>query len=321
MSHAHSHADAVHSETGLDGGAHSPTARVLEELELYGYHPHDDEPDPRGLPEASALEHAIEALFETLAETLQDTRLEPDLSDLLWSLTNVFHRKAERVQTQLDQNEQRQRAAQDDQDGSEVRSVELEKLILQGGTILERRAAFEMLRDRAAEHYEAHTGSAWRPKTGSMVNHRAMTASLIDSRDFIAAKRKAESEVHLPSGPKVLFSGGMDFNDHTSIWQQLDGVLSRHPTMVLVHGGSPRGAEKIAACWADSRKVTQIAFKPEWTRDGKAAPFKRNDRMLEIMPIGVMVFPGSGITDNLADKARKMRLPVSDFRQPKAPLR
>jgi hypothetical protein len=39
-------------------------------------------------------------------------------------------------------------------------------------------------------------------------------------------------------------------------------------------------------------------------------PFKRNDAMLEAMPIGVLVFPGSGIQDNLADKARKMGIPV-----------
>ena len=79
--------------------------------------------------------------------------------------------------------------------------------------------------------------------------------------------------------------------------------------MVLLHGGSPTGAERIAACWADNRKVTQVAFKPDWTRHAKAAPFKRNDQMLEVLPIGVIVFPGSGIQDNLADKATQARHP------------
>ena len=55
----------------------------------------------------------------------------------------------------------------------------------------------------------------------------------------------------------------------------------------------------------------KIAFTPEWPRDGKAAPFKRNDRMLEIVPIGLIVFPGLGITGNLADKTIKLRIPVS----------
>ena len=58
------------------------------------------------------------------------------------------------------------------------------------------------------------------------------------------------------------------------------------------------------------RKVPQIAFKPDWTKHAKAAPFKRNDQMLATLPIGVIVFPGTGIQDNLADKARKMGIPV-----------
>jgi hypothetical protein len=146
-----------------------------------------------------------------------------------------------------------------------------------------------------------------------MVNHRTLTSAMIDSRDFIAAKRRAETEVLLPAGPKIAFTGGLDFNDHTAIWDRLDKVHAKHPDMVLLHGGSPRGAERIAACWADSRKVPQIAFKPDWTRHAKAAPFKRNDQMLNVLPIGVIVFPGSGISANLADKAKKLGIPVWKF--------
>ena len=73
------------------------------------------------------------------------------------------------------------------------------------------------------------------------------------------------------------------------------------------------GAEKIAARWADIRKVPQIAFKPDWTKHAKAAPFKRNDQMLAVLPIGVIIFPGTGIQDNLADKARKLGIPVYRF--------
>jgi hypothetical protein len=32
--------------------------------------------------------------------------------------------------------------------------------------------------------------------------------------------------------------------------------------------------------------------------------------MLSVMPTGVIVFPGSGITGNLADKARRFGIPV-----------
>ena len=110
---------------------------------------------------------------------------------------NLFHRKADRITRDLDDNEQAQRRSQAEQDGSEVKSVDLERLIAQGLTLTERRDAFEFLRDHAAEHYAAHTGSAWRPRSGSMVSHRTLTAALIDSRDFLNAKRRAETEVLL----------------------------------------------------------------------------------------------------------------------------
>jgi YspA, cpYpsA-related SLOG family len=293
----------------------SPTARVIEDLALFGFHPSADEPDPRPLPDTCLIAGAIGDIFDILGGALRDTRCEPDLEDLFWCLTDLFHKKAARVQRQLEDNEDRQKRSQEEQDGSEVRSVELERLILQGQTLIERREMYEQMRDLAAERFETETGSAWRPRAGSLVNHKAMTAALLDSRDFLAARRRAESELMLPKGPKIVFSGGVDYADHKRIWAVLDKVLAKHPDMVLIHGGSPKGAEKAAACWADHRKVTQIAFKPDWARDGKAAPFKRNDRMLEILPTGVIVFPGSGITGNIADKAKKLRVPMLDHRE------
>jgi hypothetical protein len=35
--------------------------------------------------------------------------------------------------------------------------------------------------------------------------------------------------------------------------------------------------------------------------------------LLKALPIGVVVFPGSGITDNLANKAKAMGIPVWRF--------
>ena len=40
---------------------------------------------------------------------------------------------------------------------------------------------------------------------------------MIDSRDFIAAKRRAKTEVLLPKGAKIAFTGGTDCNDHRAI--------------------------------------------------------------------------------------------------------
>lgn len=291
----------------------SPTEHVLAELQLFGYRPFDDQPDPRPLPDGRIITGAVVDIFDALVATLSDTRLEPDLDDLLWSTVNLFHRAVDRIGRQLDDNEQAQRKSQREQDGSEVRSVELERITAEGTTLIERRNCLELFRDQAIERFETHTGTLWRPRSGSLVNHRTLTAAMIDSRDFIAAKRRAETEVMLPPGPKVALTGGFDCNDHRLIWDRLDKVHAKHPDMVLIHGGSPKGAELIASKWATNRKVPQIAFKPDWTKHANAAPFKRNDAMLELLPIGVMHFPGTGIQDNLADKARRLGIPVWKF--------
>ncbi len=295
--------------------ASSPTADIIGNLELHGYHPARGEHDPRPMPEPLTVQGALSDVFDALVSTFTDTPLERDLEQLLWSTVLVFHRMGEKAQRDLDDNEDDQKRSQREQDGSEVKSVELERLLIEGQDRIDRRDIYEAIRDQAAELFEAHVGSTWKPLSGSRVNRKALTAAMIDSRDFISAKRRAETEVLIPKGAKIAFTGGMDCNDHQAIWAALDKVRAKHPDMVLLHGGSPKGAELIAAKWADARKVVQIAFKPDWTRHAKSAPFKRNDQLLDVMPIGVIVFPGSGISDNLADKARKLGIPLFDFRK------
>ena len=146
-----------------------------------------------------------------------------------------------------------------------------------------------------------------------MVNHRNLTSAMIDSRDFLAAKTPRRERGASARRSEDRLTGGLDFNDHRLIWAKLDQVHAKHPDMVLLHGGSPKGAEQIAAHGPTNRKVPQIAFAPDWTKHAKAAPFKRNDAMLEVLPIGVMHFPGTGIQDNLADKAKKLGIPVWKF--------
>lgn len=283
---------------------------LLEELLTHHYRPFEQDADPRPLPEPEAVEAAVTGAMNALTDVLTDTRLEDDAADLLWGFVNLFHRRVETLDRKLDDNEVTQKRSQGEQDGSEVRSVELERLITLGLSLTEQRNAFEFTRDAAAAVYRVQTGSLWRPRSGSQVNRRTMTAAMIDSRDFLAAKRRAETEVLVPPGPRIVFTGGNDYQDVERIWSVLDRVKAKHPTMVLIHGGSPKGAELIAAKWAASRHVPQVTFRPDWTKHAKAAPFRRNDAMLEAMPIGVVAFPGSGISDNLGDKARAMGIPV-----------
>lgn len=292
----------------------SPTAYLMQEMTLYGYRPYEDEPDPRPLPEARMVDGAMADIFDAMIATMRDTRLEPDLEDLLWSLVNVFHRAAERVERDLDGNEALQRRLQREQDGSEVKSVELERSIAEGVTMIERRDAMEYFRDVAADQFRLHTRNAWTPRSGSKVNHKALISAVVDSRDFINARRWADKQVLIPPGTRIAVSSGPGFNDVGLVWSVLDKILVKFPDMILLHGATPSGGERIAARWADHRGVTSVPFKPDWDRHKKAAPFKRNDAILETMPKGLLVLPGTGIQDNIFDKAKAMGIKRWDFR-------
>ena len=76
----------------------SATASVLDDLALYGATPPEDEIDHRPLPEEDQTEIAIRSMVEASRMLLADTQLEEDLQEMLWSLTNIFHRRLNRLE-------------------------------------------------------------------------------------------------------------------------------------------------------------------------------------------------------------------------------
>lgn len=291
-------------------GEVSQTEDAMQHMRLFGPIFSEGEPDTRDLPDQDHMQGAIADMFDALDFCLSDSPLEEDRDSLLWGLVNLFHRATERLDQQLDDNTVSQQSAQRHQDGSEVKTVELERLIARGHALSDRHEAFETLRDLAAEHFAHLTHDAWRPKAGSLTSHRHMTSALLDSRDYIAARQTSRLKLLAPTGTLIAFSGGTDFQDVNAIWNVLDKLLAKHADLVLLNTASPTGADLIASKWAGTRKVTEVTFKPDWQRHKRAAPFKRNDTLLDMMPTGVVLFPGSGVQDNLADKARAIGIPV-----------
>ena len=172
-----------------------------------------DEPDLRPLPEAGPLQGAVADMFDALCRDILRHPARNRPAQSLWPLTYLFHLSLGRVERALDRNEADQRRSQRDQDGSEIRSVELERLLAEGLSFVERRNDHELMRDAAVSLFERHLGECWRPRAGSRASHQALTSAVIDSRDFIAAKRRAEIEPLTPAGTKIAFAGGIDYND------------------------------------------------------------------------------------------------------------
>ena len=222
---------------------------------------------------------------------------------MLDSQTQRLDRAADKLTPQL-------RDLQRAQDGTEIKSLELELVTDRARNLTARRDAFERMRDEAADAYRVETGSVWRPRRGSHISQTGkLTSAAIDARDYQRARKDRKTMAHLPQGTLVAIAGGKDVQDPAAVIGRLEKTRAKYADMVLVHGGGT-GVERIAAQWADRNGVHQIVCKPDWDRHGRAAPFRRNEELLNLLPKGVIAFPGSGITENLVDRARQLGIPV-----------
>ena len=127
----------------------------------------------------------------------------------------------------------------------------------------------------------------------------------------------------MPDGMPVVFAGGrLSFATAddakafaNSVWDTLDKVRERVADMVLVHGGDTKGADRIAAAWAERRKVAQVVFGLD-RRLGPRAGFKRNEQMLSLNPRCLVAFAGNGVLERLVIHAKGKGVHVVDRRGP-----
>ena len=290
----------------------SATATVCESMALFGAAPERGERDSRVVWDEddamAASSEAIRVIVDGI--TVDGTQMADEREPLMWGLTNMLHSQVQRLDRAVDRIVPEMRDLERAQDGTEVKAWELQLLTDRAQNFGDRRDAFEKMRDLAADAYRVETGDVWRPRHGSHTSQTGkLTSAAIDARDFRRARQNRETRAHLPDGTLVAITGGKTVADADAVWDTLDRTREKYGDMVLLHGGGP-GIEKIAASWADARGVAQIVCRPDWSAHGKAAPFRRNDELLNLLPKGVIAFPGSGITGNLVDKAKQLGIPV-----------
>ena len=291
--------------------AQSATAMICENAKLFGATPERGEFDPRDVWDRDEATAAVSEAFRILSTGAAPDgfQLADEREHLLWGIVNAFDAQVRRLDRNIDKLTPEMRDLQSAQDGSEVKARELELTTDRARNLGDRRDAFERMRDTAAEHYRAETGEVWRPRRGSHTSQTAtLTSAAIEARDFQRARKDRETRAHLPEGTLVAIAGGRDA-DPDAVFRCLDRTRAKYDDIILAHGGGP-GVERIAAQWAEQRGVHQVVCKPDWDRHGRAAPFRRNDELLNLLPKGVILFPGNGITANLADKAKAMGIPV-----------
>lgn len=304
---------------------HSTLSAQLAQLELGHLAIERAEPDgSAGLPENGAIEQTLAAIWSDLFALFPDTALETDAEEIAWGLVNLFHRAAAKRSAQIDRATDEIRCLLASADGSEVHTSELEKQIDRARAAEAAMLGLESFREAAALLYIYETGSSWRPATGSRLNHGlSLTSAVVEGRDYLRARAENRRRARMPEGTPVLFAGGrLSFASSDDakllanrVWHTLDKVREHVADMVLVHGGDAKGLDRIAAAWAERRKVAQVAFGLD-RRLGTRAGFCRNDQMLSLSPRCLVAFAGNGVLERLVISAKEKGVHVVDRRGP-----
>lgn len=304
---------------------HTSFAAQLAQLELG--HLQIERPghtDNADLPDEEGVAQTLSAIWSDLFALFPGTPLEDDAEEIAWGLVNLFHRAAVKRNAQVDRATDEIRCLLACADGSEVHSSELEAQIDRARGAETAMLGLEAFREAAARLYMHETGSSWRPAGGSRLNHSAaLTSAVVDGRDYLRARSESRRRATMPDGTPVIFAGGrLSFATAEdakaladSIWQTLDKVRERVADLVLVHGGDGKGVDRIAAAWAERRKVPQVAFGLD-KRLGTRAGFRRNEQMLALDPRYLVAFAGNGVLERLVIQAKAKGVTVVDRRGP-----
>jgi hypothetical protein len=304
-----------------------PTSLAAELAQLELGHLKIEQIDSTGsseLPDPDAIIQTLAAIWSDLFALFPVTALEEDAEEIAWGLVNLFHRAAGKRSAQVDRATDEIRCLLASADGSEVHTSELEKQIERARAAEVAMLGLETFREAAALLYMNETGSSWRPAGGSRLNHSAaLTSAVVDGRDYLRARSEARRRATMPEGTPVIFAGGrLSFATTEeakaladSVWQTLDRVRERVADLVLVHGGDSKGVDRIAAAWAERRKVPQVAFGLD-KRLGARAGFRRNEQMLSLKPRYLVAFAGNGVLERLVIQAKENGIAVVDRRGP-----
>ena len=237
----------------IDTQEQSVTATICENAQLFGATPERGEFDPRDVWDESDAIDAVSEAFRIIAEGVAPDgfQLADERESLLWGFVNTFDAQVRRLDRGVDKLSPELRDLQSAQDGSEVKSRELELVTDRAQNLGDRRDAFEKMRDAVAQAYRAETGDTWRPRHGSNVSQTGkLTSAAIDARDFMRARKDRETRAHLPEGTLVAITGGKEVRDPGAVIARLDKTRAKYDDIILLHGGGP-GVERIAAQWAE----------------------------------------------------------------------
>ncbi len=250
--------------------------------------------DPRPHPPEDALVQLGQVLMTELLDLVGFTALEDYQAVLCEALIGAFHSASQRIDREADRGRDEMNRLLRDFDASEVADTDL-----QAATQRTRAAdiavlAADLVRDAAAQTYTVATGEAWTPWKGSTRPSR-VTAGQVAAREAIRAMKARRHQAVDPGATVVAFRATPLADtalDGGRIFDALNWARETWPDMTLATSGA-KGGERLAIDWARQKGVKLVLAKPDFNRDGRAAPFRANDELLELEPVCVLTLAAS----------------------------
>ena len=245
-----------------------------------------------------ALGEAIRIVVDGI--TVEGTQMADEREALLWSIVNCFHAQIGRLDRAVDRIVPEMKDLETAQDGTEVKAWELQLLTDRARNLGDRRDAFERLRDTAADAYRAETGEY-------LASPQRIAYLEVGKRSRPPPSTRATSGAHARSERPAATCRTAPWWRSPAARRLLtppsSGASSTARTRSTATWSSstaaPPASRTVAAKWAEARSVDQVIVRPDWKAHGRAAPFRRNDALLDLLPKGVIAFAGSGVTGNL----------------------
>jgi hypothetical protein len=250
--------------------------------------------DPRPHPTEDALVQLGQALMTELLDLVGDTALEDFQSVLCEALIGAFHSASQRIERQADRGRDELNRLLRDFDGSEAADTDLQAATAATQAADVAILAADLVRDSAAEAYRVATGTVWAPWRGGVRPSR-ITAAQVDAREAIRLMKARRVQAADPGSCVVAFRAAPAADsplDAGRIFDALNWARATWPDMVLATSGA-RGAETLALSWAKQKGVRLVLAKADFDRDGRAAPFRANDVLLDLEPVCVLTLAAS----------------------------
>lgn len=250
--------------------------------------------DPRPHPAEDALMQLGQVLMTELLDLIGDTALEDFQAVLCEALIGAFHSASQRLDREADRGRDEIRRLLRDFDASEVADTDLQDATRRARAADVAGMAADLVRDAASQTYRVATGEVWTPWRGSVRPSR-ISAAQVEAREAIRSVKARRGRLVDPGAAVVAFRAAPHADtglDGGRVFDALNWALETWPDMALATSGA-RGPEKLALGWAAQKGVKLVLAKPDFGRDGRAAPFRANDALLALEPVCVLTLAES----------------------------